>query len=165
MGKKLTKRQQNFVDLYDGNGVETAKKAGYSGTYDTLGHVAAENLKKPHIVEAIKAREPTEPEKAVERKIKDREDLEEFWEGVMFNESAIEIVTLAGEKKLMPEVPWRERLKASEMIAKSKAVFITKMEVTGKDGGPVSITNPAITPKMSDKQAAEEYNKLLKDGK
>ena len=52
--KKLTTKQQRFVDFYDGNATEACRKAGYKGSKHTLEQVAYENLRKPEIVAAIK---------------------------------------------------------------------------------------------------------------
>jgi phage terminase small subunit len=59
MGKKkrLTGKEQAFVDYYfvcNFNGTQAAKKAGYSEK--TATSIAYENLRKPHIMEAISAR-------------------------------------------------------------------------------------------------------------
>lgn len=58
MSKKLTIRQALFVDYYCEllNGMEAARSAGYKGDNNTLAVTAHNNLKKPHIAEAIKAR-------------------------------------------------------------------------------------------------------------
>lgn len=55
--KKLTTKQQRFVEFYDGNGTEAARKAGYKGTYVTLRRIGSDNLTKPHILSAVRARE------------------------------------------------------------------------------------------------------------
>ena len=56
--KKLTVKQRRFIYHYihtDGNGVESARLAGYKGKYETLSSVSIENLQKPIIQDAIKA--------------------------------------------------------------------------------------------------------------
>jgi len=75
MAKKLTTKQQRFVDFYDGNGYEAAKKAGYKGNYRTLVQTAKENLAKPYIAEAIAKRE----EKRNRKDIMSREERQAFW--------------------------------------------------------------------------------------
>ncbi len=57
MARKLTIKQVRFVEFYNGNGYEAAKRAGYKGNYETLSVVASENLKKPYILEALGKRE------------------------------------------------------------------------------------------------------------
>jgi len=73
--KKLTTKQQRFVDFYDGNATEACRKAGYKGSNHTLEQVAYENLRKPEIVSAIESRERLSKEKA----IMDRESRQELW--------------------------------------------------------------------------------------
>lgn len=55
---ELTDKQQLFVNEYlkCWNGTEAAKRAGYSGTYDSLRAIASQNLTKPHIVKYIQER-------------------------------------------------------------------------------------------------------------
>jgi len=54
---KLTEKQKLFVKHYiiSLNGVHSARKAGYKGSYATLGVQAHENLKNPKIRKAIDA--------------------------------------------------------------------------------------------------------------
>ena len=55
---QLTGLQRAFVDEWfkDFNGVRAAERAGYQGSYSTLGSVASENLKKPKILAEIERR-------------------------------------------------------------------------------------------------------------
>lgn len=57
MAKKLTLKQQAFVDSFigiaAGNATEAARLAGYKGNDVTLGAVGAENIKKPQIQKTI----------------------------------------------------------------------------------------------------------------
>lgn len=53
---KITAKQQAFVDHYiitSGNGRESARLAGYSGSDNVLSQIANDNLKKPHIIELL----------------------------------------------------------------------------------------------------------------
>ena len=65
-----TYKQRRFVELYDGNGVDACRKAGYKGTNHTLEQVAYENLRKPEIVAAIKTRE----DRKIDPGVKTREE-------------------------------------------------------------------------------------------
>lgn len=55
--RPLTHKQNLFCRAYvgeaKGNGTESARIAGYAGTDATLASVAAENLRKPHILAEI----------------------------------------------------------------------------------------------------------------
>lgn len=59
---KLTQKQRRFVELYTaigtptfGNGLRSAREAGYKGSEGTLCSVSQENLRKPLIAAAIEA--------------------------------------------------------------------------------------------------------------
>jgi len=77
--RKLTVKQQRFVDFYDGNATEAAQKAGYKGNNATLRNVGAENLTKPYIRRAIRARE----KKRNKPHIATREERQQFWSDVL----------------------------------------------------------------------------------
>ncbi len=109
---KLTLKQQRFVDAFDGNATAAARAAGYKGDDVTLATVGAENLRKPQIAAAIAARQA--PKTAAV--IASREDRQAFWTSVMQD------ITL----------DWQHRLKASELLAKSGADFVQKVEVSSK---------------------------------
>lgn len=55
---KFTAKQRAFIEAYAqcGNGVEAARRADYKGDDARLLFIAAENLRKPKIAEAIRAR-------------------------------------------------------------------------------------------------------------
>ena len=108
---KLTVKQQRFIDLYDGNGTQTAIKAGYSKK--TAYAIAIENLKKPIIIDAIRAREI----KKTAKKIATREERQAFWTEVMLDK----------EESMV------NRLRAAELLGKSEADFIDRHEHTVKE--------------------------------
>lgn len=109
IAKKLTVKQQRFVDFYDGNGTEAARKAGYKGDRNQLHTIAAQNLQKLTIKQAIEKRE----EKRNKKDILSREERQKFWSDV----------TQDGD------VQMRDRLRASELLGKSNADFIERVDV------------------------------------
>jgi len=109
--KKLTTKQQRFVDFYDGNATEACRKAGYKGSNHTLEQVAYENLRKPEIVSAIESRERLSKEKV----IMDRESRQELW------------TMIALDKEERTDT----RLRASELLGKSEGDFIDRHELSG----------------------------------
>jgi phage terminase small subunit len=113
--KALTPKQRRFIEAYSGNGTEAARLAGYKGTDAVLGQVAYENLRKPEIAAAIKAREETESRAL----IANRAARQEFWTSVMRG-------TLGDS-----EVDMSARLKASELLGRSEADFTDKQEHSG----------------------------------
>lgn len=56
---ELTPKQKTFVSAYvaTGNATEAARRAGYSGSDNTLAQMGLENLKKPHIKAALESRQ------------------------------------------------------------------------------------------------------------
>lgn len=108
----LTSKQKKFVASYTGNATEAARLAGYSGTDATLAQVGSENLRKPEIAAAIDARETRQTGKLIAT----REERQAFWTAVLLDVS---------EAMAM-------RLKASELLGKSQADFLDRVEVTGK---------------------------------
>lgn len=110
MEGKLTAKQQRFVDAFDGNATDAAIKAGYSKKSAAL--IGNENLRKPLIVRAIKARE----QKRIAPAIWDREKRQEFWTATA-NDETIDI---------------KARLKASELLGRSEADFIERVQHQGE---------------------------------
>ena len=106
MKPKFTIKLQRFIDFYDGNATEAARKAGYKGNDNTLKQVGSENLAKPYISSAIKNRE----EKRSKSTIMSREERQEFWTKMALN----------SKKKDS------DRLKASELLGRSEADFTDK---------------------------------------
>lgn len=106
---KLTPKQRAFVEHYinnGGKGTEAAKAAGYSTKYKTnCKNVAHKLLKDPHVVMAIQAHK----RRAVGQ-IATKEDLKEFWTEVMKDDRA----------------ELKDRLKASELLGKTEAMFTEK---------------------------------------
>ena len=105
----LTTKQKAFCELYAGNGgnaTQAAIDAGYSE--DTAKQIGSENLTKPDLLEYI--RELSAP--AENKRIADATEIKEFWSSVMRD---IEEKTT-------------DRLKASELLGKSAAMFIDKVE-------------------------------------
>ena len=111
---KFTVKQQRFIDFYDGNATEAARKAGYKGNDNTLKQVGSENLAKPYISSAIKNRE----EKRSKSTIMSREERQEFWTKMALN----------SKKKDS------DRLKASELLGRSEADFTDIKRIVDKDG-------------------------------
>lgn len=109
---KLTPKQKAFCDYYienGGNATEAAIKAGYSET--SARQVGSENLSKPYIVEYIKSINKTIQTPRIASMV----EVKEFWTDMLRDER--------NEPK--------DRLKASEYIAKVNGAFIDKVQHTG----------------------------------
>ncbi|KGN00324.1 terminase small subunit [Clostridium botulinum] len=117
---KLTPKQKAFADYYIqlGNATEAAIKAGYSKR--TARFIGNENLTKPYIKDYIEERNKTIESK----RIADMKEVKEFWTNVLRDE----------------EVETKDRLKASEYIAKTSGAFLDKVEHSGNVSNEVNIT-------------------------
>ena len=106
--KKLTPKQRLFVDAYCGDIKEAAKKAGYSYSY-------ARNMVTDcdKVIEALKNRTDT----LSNSKIMNRQQRQEFWTKMATDE----------------EVSNGDRLRASELLARSEADFLDRHEHTIKE--------------------------------
>ena len=108
---KLTPKQQAFADYYiqTGNATEAAIKAGYSEK--TARITGCENLTKPNIVTYIE-----EKQKEIDaQRTADIVEVRVFWTETMRN----------------PANRMKDRLKASELIARTSGAFLEKVEVNG----------------------------------
>lgn len=122
-GNKLTVKQQRFIEYYQGNASEAAFKAGYSKK--TAPFIGAENLKKPKIIEMIRARE----QKETAPHIATREDRQRFWADVMCGRICTKALDKDGYQiDIPPAMP--DRLRASELLGKSNADFIDRHMVS-----------------------------------
>lgn len=113
---KLTPKQSLFVAEYlkTGNAAESARRAGYSGSSNTLKSIGQENLTKPDIAAAI--------EKA-NNKRNARLELEEDWE----LKQCIDIL-----KECRREGDLRTAMQAINTVGKIRGKFIQKIEVEGQ---------------------------------
>ena len=103
----LTHKQQAFIDNYSGNATEAAKRSGYS---EATAYSAGQRLlKRPEITEAIRKRE----QERQAYNIATRERCFEFWTQIMEN----------------PDEQTRDRLKASELLAKAEGDFIDRVNL------------------------------------
>lgn len=122
---KFTVKQQRFIDAYEGNATEAARKAGYSKkTAEAIGH---ENLRKPYIAEAIAKRE----EKRGNKAIATREERQKFWTKVLNGEFAETVKIIKDGEYTTDEIPPKmsDRLKASELLGRSEADFVDRHQV------------------------------------
>ena len=111
----LNARQRAFVEAYCGNATEAAVAAGYSAKY--AGRNADKLLKNTKVQEALKERE----DKRIASLIATREERQRFWTTLMRDEDRKEV----------------DRLKASELLAKSEGDFLERRELTGPNGSPL----------------------------
>lgn len=126
MKKKLTQKQQRFVDEYiiSGNATQAAIKAGYSKK--TAAVTATENLRKPNIKAAIEKRN----EEIKSEKTADMVEVMEYLTSVMRGEQTESVATAKGVYDGV-EVSAKDRIKAAELIGKRHGAWTDKKEVNG----------------------------------
>ena len=140
----LTGKQQRFVDYYDGNASQAADKAGYSNPRQA----GSENMAKPDIKKAIQARETI----ARHKHIWTRKERQRFWTRVASGKETQPAVVGQNDdgNDIIIDIPAKmaERLKASELLARSEADFTDKVALgaLGKDGQVKGIEVLFITP-------------------
>ena len=107
---KLTAKQEAFVDYYIETGVATeAYKRAYSSNNDnTAAKEGHKLLKNPKITQEISERN----NQLKSDRIADMEEVKQFWTNTLRSE----------------ENDLKDRLKASEFIAKTNAAFIDKVD-------------------------------------
>lgn len=139
MSRKATVRQTAFGLLFDGNVIETARKAKYSGSNNALCVAGLRCLKNPHVIEIIRERGQLMPGELppIEKRspeiensaIADRIEREEFYTSIMRNARAVKVVNeLAEEEVIKVEVDVKDRIKAAEMLGKIQGDFMGKGE-------------------------------------
>ena len=161
----LTAKQELFVQEYliDLNATQAAIRAGYSE--DSARSIGCENLTKPDIQEAIAAAQAARVER-----IELTQDyvLNTVIETVERCKQAKPVLDRKGDP-VLTETPTgdlvpayvfdtRAVLKGAEMLGKHIGMFRDKLELTGKDGGPIQ------TEEISDTEAARRVAFLLARG-
>lgn len=111
---KLSNEQKKFVDFYAGNIKEAAEKAGVS--YDRAKKfmqqwtIQAALKERDEWEEALQAKEPKK------RRVYTRLELQEFWTSVIMDQTEDMDI----------------RLRAADALARSKAMFVNRVDVTSK---------------------------------
>ena len=98
--------QERYVKFYNGNHVEACKQAGYKNPEAS----AAKNAQLPYLQQAIRARENNTHYR--KKAIATRKERQAFWTSTMTNE----------------QEAMSNRLRASELLGKSEADFIERVE-------------------------------------
>lgn len=125
----LSKKHRLFVEAYDGDEVQAMRLAGYSGTNSYLKAQGEELLSLPLIQEAIKTR--TKYSTKVKQVIMTREDRQALWSAIAMNQDPHRKPEFDSDRIEIPEgnIPLTIRLKATELLGKSEADFVDKVEM------------------------------------
>lgn len=141
---ELNERQKKFVDYYlqSSNATESAKKAGYS--IKNAMQIGCELLRNPKIKTALNTRlKEMESDRLAET-----QEILEYLTSVMRGKTEEEVVVNVGvgkgfteAQKVTAKVGAKERLKAAEMLAKVKGMFVSKSELEINGSVPVVIVD------------------------
>ena len=161
--KSLTTKQNQFVEHYlrTFNGTEAARCAKYKGNANTLAAVAYENLRKPHIRARIEERlaETAMSANEVLVRLSDQAtaSVADFVEASPIEGKPGRFILDMGEvrkrghlvKKIRYtqhglEVELHDAQSALVHLGKYHKLFADRMEVTGRDGGPVQVREVRI---------------------
>lgn len=117
VGDKLTPKQQRWIDEYIkcDNYTTASRNAGYTGNDTALKNMGYQNSIK--FKDLLNARRQELSEKINNKNIAELEDIFEFWTKI-FKDTREET---------------KDRIKASELLAKAKGGFIEKVEVKKVD--------------------------------
>jgi len=126
----MTPKLRMFVEAYDGDPVYAARVAGFTGADNYLKQKTNELLENPTIIEAIKQR--ARYMAGLKKTIATREERQQLWSDVMRNEDPHRIEEFDSNGVPIPvtNIPLLTRMKASELLGKSEADFIDKVETT-----------------------------------
>lgn len=124
--KKLTQKQQRFVDEYiiSGNATQAAIKAGYSDKYANTN--ANKLLQNTTIKSAIEKRNA----EIKSEKTADMTEVMEYLTSVMRGEQTESVATAKGVFEGV-EVSAKDRIKAAELIGKRNGAWTDKKVITG----------------------------------
>ena len=112
MAKRGSEKQTKFINAYDGTNLkEAASLAGLSYGYARI------LITKPNILQEIRERSRAQNIPTIAT----RQRRQEFWTKVMEDQ----------------DENMRDRLRAAELLGKSEADFIERVEQTGKNGEPI----------------------------
>ena len=109
MARRLTTKQERFIQAYDGNGTKACRLAGYKGSDNALAVMSRKLLRIGQIKSAISKRES----KVTNPLISSREARQQFWIDMMMDTKASR----------------SDRLRASDLLGKSCADFTNKVEL------------------------------------
>jgi hypothetical protein len=131
--RPLAADEKKFVAVWNGSVDSTAAKLGITC------REASVILRRVEVGDAIRNREIVENKSRQKLNIITRAELEEFWSKIVWGK-----LTTDNGTPVMVDVG--TQLKASEHLAKSKAMFTEKREISGPDGGPINAVTLNVSP-------------------
>lgn len=146
MIKKLTPKQQAFVDEYliDFNATRAALTAGYS--QKTAAKIGSENLIKPEIQKAISLAQQKRSERT---EITQDYVLSTIQQTIERCKQAEPVFNKDGEETGEYKFDSNAVLKGCDLLGKHLGMFKDKVELSGPDGGPVQIDEGTAAAKIA----------------
>lgn len=128
--ENLSRQHRLFVEAFDGDIIYAMRIAGYNGVDSYLLKKGESLLKFPLIQKAIEDRKKYI--KNMKDAIATREERQLLWTQIMKNEDPYRKEEVDDNGVPLPEgnIPLPVRLKASELLGKSEADFIEKIDVS-----------------------------------
>lgn len=155
--ERYTLFQKRFIMFFDGNATESCRQSGYKGSDNALSVQGNANLSLPKIIKALQAREKDNTDTGIGT----REDLQKWWTGVYTGQikDKVPVVNAETDKVTMVEVEQKmsDRIKSSELLARSHALFVdTQKHIFDKPTD--------VAPTMTPTEAGQAYAELVKEG-
>lgn len=144
----MNARQKRFADEYliDNNATQAAIRAGYSEkTAYVQGPRLLENVEIKKYIDEQEKKKSEKAKKTVERKLPTLEEVFDYWRSVMENSNASE----------------KDRLRASENIAKVRGAFIERVDMAMAVDADV---RASVTVSDSDRDLLDKLAKRLDTG-
>ena len=161
---KISPKHRLFIEAFDGNVAYAMRIAGYNGTDTYLKQKGEELLSIPLIQKSIEDRKKYVAN--LKETIATREERQALWSQIMKNEDPYrkEEKDENGVPVAEGNIPLPVRLKASELLGKSEADFIDKVDINHN----VSLSDIILKSydKVADKSVEEieaEYYRLEED--
>lgn len=157
----LSKREMLFVEAFDGDEIYALRIAGYTGADAYLRQLSSNLLKRPDIIEAIKHRDDFKT--TTNKVIANREERQALWTSIMRNNDPYHREEVDANGIPIPEanIPIPIRLKASELLGKSEADFVEKIDINAQMTITDVIRQSYLSQDDEDIDAIEaEYNTL-----
>ena len=128
--ENLSKKHRIFIEAFDGDIIYAMRVAGFTGADNYLLRRGEELLKTPLIQKAIEDRKKYI--KNMKDAIATREERQLLWTQIMKNQDPYRKEEVDENGIPIPEsnIPLPVRLKASELLGKSEADFIEKIDVS-----------------------------------
>lgn len=137
----LTEKQRRFVEAYMGEACGNAGKAyrlaGYAVKNDQAawsgGCALLRNIEVQRAIDDLVGADPL---------VAGRVEVQRFWTNVMRGKRGERAIpTGEGVEIVDVEADYRERVRASEMLAKTQGQFVERVEHSGPDGGAIPIAD------------------------